>query len=98
MTTSAPHATTPGLHGPAHPPPPAHPAHRNGHPHPLLAPVIAQVLEGDREYRHYAHPPLAADPTALQDFVLAADGDDVDPEHVSDRLRWGGQFVFASRS
>jgi len=69
----------------------------NGHPHPLLAPLINDVLEPDREYHHYAHTPLAADPTALQDFVLAADGDDVDPAHVFDRLRWGGQFVFASR-
>jgi serine/threonine protein kinase len=70
----------------------------NGHPHPLLQPIIARVLEEDREYRHYAHAPLAADPTALQDFVLAADGHDVDPVRIFDRLRWGGQFVYASRS
>jgi hypothetical protein len=70
----------------------------NGHGHALLAPVIAQVFADDREYRHYAHAPASADPRALQDFVFAADGDDVDPAAVFARLRWGGQFVFASRS
>jgi tRNA A-37 threonylcarbamoyl transferase component Bud32 len=95
MTTRAPSI-------PAHPPSAAttttaRPS-TNGHPHPLLTPLINDVLEPDREYHHYAHTPLASDPTALQDFVLAADGDDVDPGHVFDRLRWGGQFVFASRS
>ena len=60
----------------------------NGHLHPLLAQLINDVLEPDREYHHYAHTPLAADPTALQDFVLASDGDDVDVAHAFDRLRW----------
>jgi hypothetical protein len=72
---------------------------RNGHVAPLLAPVISQVLAEDREYRHYAHTPAAADPNALQDFVLATDdGEPVDTAGVFDRLRWGGQFVFAARS
>ncbi|HEY7120238.1 MAG TPA: hypothetical protein VH475_26860 [Tepidisphaeraceae bacterium] len=74
------------------------PPHRNGQAHPLLGPLIHRVLDEDREYRHFAHAPLAADPTALQDFVLAADDQVVDPAAVFARLRWGGQFVYAARS
>jgi len=70
----------------------------NGHAHPLLTPVIQQVFADDREYRHYAHTPVTADPRALQDYIFATDGDDTDPASVFARLRWGGQFVFVSRS
>lgn len=77
--------------------PPAPPG-VNGHGHALLTPLMAQVFAEDREYRRYAHAPAAADPRALQDFIFAAEGDDVSAESVFRRLRWGGQFVFASRS
>jgi tRNA A-37 threonylcarbamoyl transferase component Bud32 len=73
-------------------------AGQNGHAHPLLAPLIHRVFADDHEYRHYANTPLAADPTALQDFIFAADdGQPVDPDAIFHRLRWGGQFIFASR-
>ena len=70
----------------------------NGHGRAVLAPLIARVFAEDREYRHYAHTPASADPAALQDFVFATDGDATDPGAIFARLRWGGQFVFASRS
>jgi hypothetical protein len=63
----------------------------------LLAPVIAGVFADDREYRHYAHSLAGADPAALQDFVFASDDAAVNPAEIFHRLRWGGQFVFASR-
>lgn len=69
----------------------------NGKSHPLLAPLIAQVFEHDREYSRYAHSPIAHDPRALQDFIFVSDDDATDPADVFARLRWGGQFVFASR-
>jgi tRNA A-37 threonylcarbamoyl transferase component Bud32 len=81
---------------------PEHPAaripHTNGHPSPLLTPLINQIYVDDREYRRYAHTPIAADPASLQDFIFHADdGAPVDPDAIFHRLRWGGQFVFASR-
>jgi tRNA A-37 threonylcarbamoyl transferase component Bud32 len=71
---------------------------RNGHPHPLITPLVARVFADDHEYRRYAHTPASADPAALQDFIFAGDGDQTEPAAVFHRLRWGGQFVFASRS
>src|SRR6266403_1307740 len=77
---------------------PSHaPATSNGRGHALLTPLIARVFADDHEYRRYAHGPAAADPRSLQDFLFAADGDEVTPESVFRRLRWGGQFVCASR-
>jgi hypothetical protein len=64
----------------------------------LLAPVIARAFVDDREYQHYAHSPASADPAALQDFVFATDHSKIDPADIFHRLRWGGQFVFASKS
>lgn len=64
----------------------------------LLAPLIARVFSQDREYQRYAHSPASADPSALQDFVFATDHAAPDPADIFHRLRWGGQFVFASRS
>lgn len=88
MATSAPSSLT-------QPAAPALPA--NGRSHPLLTPLIAQVFEQDREYSRYAHSPISRDPAALQDFLFATDADALDPASIFARLRWGGQFVFASR-
>ena len=73
---------------------------RNGHASPLLTPLINRVYADDREYRHYAHSQIAADPAALQDFIFLADdgaATPIDADAIFHRLRWGGQFVFASR-
>jgi tRNA A-37 threonylcarbamoyl transferase component Bud32 len=61
----------------------------------VLAPVIGKVFANDEEYRNFGEP---RHPVALSDFVFATENEDHDPARVFPRVRWGGQFVFASNS
>src|SRR5712691_399821 len=71
---------------------------RNGRADWLLHPLIERVFAENREYNRYGHTPASADPHSLQNFILSADAAGADPALIFPRLRWGGQFVFASRS
>jgi hypothetical protein len=61
--------------------------------------VRAKALLGDAEYRKYG---IAEMTTArlgtsdLYDYLLACDDDPHEPDAIFARLRWGGQFVYAS--
>jgi hypothetical protein len=70
----------------------------NGHADSLLSPLIQRAFAEDREYNRYGHTPASADPHSLQNFIFSADAAGADPAVIFPRLRWGGQFVFASRS
>lgn len=60
----------------------------------LLDPVMAKVFSSDEEFQAYGT--LAT--RHLPDFIFAADRDEQDPAKVFPKLRWGGQYVFASES
>ena len=62
---------------------------------PLLA-VQERLLDGDPEFDHYSQTSSRVKPLGLVD-VLFAEGQPPDPEAAFNRLRWGGQIVYASR-
>jgi tRNA A-37 threonylcarbamoyl transferase component Bud32 len=64
----------------------------------LLDRVVGSVLSQDPEFQRFAATPMPETPQgALADYLLAADGEPHDVDDVFARLRWGGQFVYASR-
>ena len=68
----------------------------------LFNQITAQVFGADDpEFVRYGAPePLAAAQShgGPQDFMFAAENEPHDPDEVFARLRWGGQFVYASRN
>lgn len=62
---------------------------------PVLEPVIRKVFTPSVEYQSYGAPANGGD---FPDFIFACDADEHQPEAIFPRLRWGGQFVFASSS
>jgi hypothetical protein len=63
---------------------------------PLTDRVARLIFRDDLEYRHLA---LHAHPHVISqaDFLFGTDEEATDPETVFRKLRWGGQFVYASR-
>jgi len=67
--------------------------------------VAARAFGDDPEYRRYGTLPdgaaatrfTAADSAPPKDFLFAFEGEPHDPDEIFTRLRWGGQFVYASR-
>jgi hypothetical protein len=71
--------------------------HRDGRRHqPLLDNVIQSVLSRDPEFRHLAAPKEQRAGSQV-DYLFAAADEPHDAAEVFARLRWGGQFVYASR-
>lgn len=78
----------------------------------LIRAVRAGVFDHDPEFRERCQflPPLypgelpgksgqiVAPPSAPLDYIFARTGQPSLPQDIFDRLRWGGQFVFVSRS
>jgi hypothetical protein len=68
----------------------------------LVGQITGQAFgDDDPEFLRYGAPvPLAAAQAhgGPQDFVFAVENEPHDPDDVFARLRWGGQFVYASRS
>ena len=63
---------------------------------PLVESVVRQVLANDEEFRAFGnalHPE-----TGMADYHFATDQDPHDPKTVFLQVRWGGNFVFCSRS
>lgn len=66
----------------------------------LLRQITAQAFGDDPEFLRYGAPePLAAARSrgGLQDFIYAVENEPHDPDELFSRLRWGGQFVYASK-
>lgn len=61
----------------------------------VVDPVIRKVFNNDLEYQEYG---ALVDDRDLPDFVFASEGEEHDPASVFPRIRWGGQFVYASNS
>jgi hypothetical protein len=61
---------------------------------PLCQTFASQVLGDDPEYTAYAGASRTKD--GMADFLCATPQDDFAPDHVFDRLRWGGVCLFAS--
>lgn len=64
-------------------------------PNPVLAPVIRKVFQQDAEYQSFGEPDSSRE---LPDFIFATEDQDHDPASIFKRIRWGGQYVFASAS
>ena len=68
----------------------------------LFGQITGQAFgDDDPEFLRYGAPaPLAAAQAhgGPQDFIFAVEGEPHEPDDVFARLRWGGQFVYASRS
>lgn len=62
---------------------------------PLRA-VQERLLDGDPEFDHYSQASSSVKPLGLVD-LLFAEGPPPDPDQAFNRLRWGGQIVYASR-
>ncbi|MFI5378610.1 MAG: hypothetical protein ACHRHE_04880 [Tepidisphaerales bacterium] len=60
----------------------------------LARPVITRVLYPEPEYRKYCNGYIPE--TGLADYLFGTSGQDVDPDKIFNRLRWGGCFVFVS--
>lgn len=63
---------------------------------PLVDNVVRQVLANDEEFRAFGnslHPE-----TGMADYRFATEQDPHDPETVFWQVRWGGNFVFCSKS
>ena len=84
----------------APPPPPPAGAGRIPWREDLLGQITADAFGDDPEFLRYGAPePLAAAQAhgGPQDFVLAVENEPHEPDEIFARLRWGGQFVYASR-
>ena len=63
-----------------------------------LTAAAAQTLGDPADYRRLAESRIGDPATALTDFWFADDPSHCDPDAVIDRLRWGGQLIFASHT
>jgi hypothetical protein len=73
----------------------------------VLRSVAERAFRDDAEFARYGHGEVAHHPPAahtvppgeraLLDFLFAHENEPHDPDDVFARLRWGGQFVYASR-
>jgi len=73
----------------------------------VLRSVAERAFADDAEFARYGHGDVAPHPPAaytvprgeraLLDFLFAHENEPHDPDDVFARLRWGGQFVYASR-
>lgn len=73
----------------------------------LLRAVASRAFGEDLEFRRYANGQVAAPAPAahtvppgeraLLDFLFAFESEPHEPDEVFSRLRWGGQFVYASK-
>ena len=67
----------------------------------LFAQITAQAFgEDDAEFLRYGAPAALAAAQAHggpQDFIFAVENEPHDPDEIFARLRWGGQFVYASK-
>jgi len=67
----------------------------------VLDQITAQAFGEDPEFLRYGTPEALAAARAHggpQDFILAVENEPHEPDDVFARLRWGGQFVYASTS
>ena len=62
---------------------------------PVLDPIIRKVFQQDAEYLAFGGPSA---PRELPDYIFATDDQEQDPATVFKKIRWGGQYVFASPS
>jgi hypothetical protein len=64
---------------------------------PLTDRVAQNIFRSDPEYQRLAQtePPHVITPA---DYLFGTDADTTDPQTIFSKLRWGGQFVFASRN
>ncbi len=60
----------------------------------LARPVITRVLYPEPEYRKYCNGFIPE--TGLADYLFGTSGQEIDPDSIFSRLRWGGCFVFVS--
>lgn len=63
----------------------------------LLRTVAGNLFSNDREFRRYGQNSSLLHPNGLVDFRFAIEDEPHQPDEVFGRLRWGGQFVYASR-
>ncbi len=70
-------------------------SHGHGHVPSLCWTAASQLLKDDPEYQRYAHAP--ASKGKLPNFLSLTENETHTPEKVFDRLRWGGQVLFASK-
>lgn len=73
----------------------------------LLRTVASRAFPDDPEFERYGRAALSAHPSpahtvppgerAPLDFLFAFEGDPHQPDDVFSRMRWGGQFVYASK-
>lgn len=85
-------------------PEPPHGAPKPSRREQLLDTVIARSFTDDPEFDRYGRAGAVPAPgttlpgePALRDFIYAFESDPHEPDDVFARLRWGGQFVYASR-
>ena len=59
----------------------------------IARPVITRVLYPTPEYRKFCNGYVPE--TGLADYLFGTSGQDIDPDKIFVRLRWGGCFVYA---
>ncbi len=64
----------------------------------LMDRVRAHILATDPEFLRYGSPRPAAQHVAPADFIYATEEPLPNPDAVFGKLRWGGQYVYATRS
>jgi hypothetical protein len=64
---------------------------------PVLAPVAARILSDPTDRARFDRSCIQYDQAGVGDFAFASAAGIADPAAVFERLRWGGQFIFASR-
>ena len=63
---------------------------------PSINAVVNHVLANDEEYKIYGAAPLSDN--AMSDYRFATEHDAHDPDTLFWQLRWGGNFIFVSKS
>ena len=73
------------------------PKHRDAQRQTLLDTVIGAVLSRDAEFQRLFSP-LTPDRGGLADYILAVGDEPHEADDIFKKLRWGGQFVYVSKS
>src|SRR4051812_40313572 len=64
----------------------------------LYAAVAPRVTAADEDLRLHSPQPIRSGVVDLSDALYSGLLDPHEPQHIFGRLRWGGQYVFVTRS
>jgi hypothetical protein len=64
----------------------------------MVEALVRELLSRSREFGKVGGPAALHPPRGLADYLIAVEDEPHAPEEIFARLRWGGQFIYASRN